>query len=127
MFVGELILDQERRRMEEENPKLKQITLCQKETLSSKFTGGHDPPTLPSNIEDNAANQKVLAKEAMPHQQAPRKRDPRDADVRECFLEMYQEMSNNEIDDLNSKIADGLYSEGWSQNKIDKYIADLLE
>jgi hypothetical protein len=95
--------------------------------LSSKFTGGHDPPTLPLNIEDNAANQKVLAKEAMPHQQAPRKRDPRDADVRECFLEMYQEMSNNEIDDLNSKIADGLYSEGWSQNKIDKYIADLLE
>jgi hypothetical protein len=55
-------------------------------------------------------------------------RDPRDADVRKCFLEMYQEkMSNSEIDDLNSKIADGLYSEGWSQNEIDEYIADLLD
>jgi hypothetical protein len=36
-------------------------------------------------------------------------------------------MANSEIDDLNSKIADGQYSEGWSQNEIDKYIADLLE
>jgi hypothetical protein len=31
-------------------------------------------------------------------------------------------------DDLNSKIADGLlYSDGWSQNEIDEYIADLLD
>jgi hypothetical protein len=65
----------------------------------------------------------VLAEEAMSHQQVPRERTPRDADVRECFLEMYQE-----IDDLNSKIADGLYnSGGWSQNEIDEYIADLLD
>jgi hypothetical protein len=28
---------------------------------------------------------------------------------------------------FNSKIADGLYSKGWSQNEIDKYIADLLD
>jgi hypothetical protein len=95
--------------------------------MSYKFTGGHDPPTLPSNIKNSAANQKVLAEEAMSHQQVPRERDPRDADIRECFLKMYQEMSNSEIDDLNSKIADGLYSEGWSQNEIDKYIAYLLE
>jgi hypothetical protein len=40
---------------------------------------------------------------------------------------MYQEMLNSEIDDLNSKIADGLYSDGWSQNEIDDYIADLLD
>jgi hypothetical protein len=89
--------------------------------MSYKFTGGHDPPTLPSNIRHSAANQKVLAEEAMSHQQVPRERDPQDADVRACFLEMYQEMSNSEIDDLNSKIADGLYSDGWSQNKIDIY------
>jgi hypothetical protein len=65
----------------------------------------------------------------MSHQQVLRERDPRDADVRECFLEMYQEMSHSEIDDLNSKIADGLYQygEGWSQYEIDEYIADLLE
>jgi hypothetical protein len=71
----------------------------------------------------------VLAEEAMSHQQVLHERDPRDADVRECFLEMYQEMSHSEIDDLNSKIADGLYqySEGWSQYEIDEYIADLLE
>jgi hypothetical protein len=40
---------------------------------------------------------------------------------------MYQEMSNSEIDDLNSKIADELYSDGWSQKEIDEYIADLLD
>jgi hypothetical protein len=39
---------------------------------------------------------------------------------------MHQEMSNSERDYLNSKIADRLYSEGWSQNEVDKYIADLL-
>jgi hypothetical protein len=93
--------------------------------MSYKFTGGHDPPTLPSNIKDSAENQKVLAEEAMSHQQVPRERNPRDADVRACFLEMYQEISNGEIDDLNSKIADGLYSGGWSQKEIDEYIADL--
>jgi hypothetical protein len=76
--------------------------------MSYKFTGGHDPPTLPSNIKDSAENQKVLAEEAMSHQQVPRERDPRDADIRACFLlEMYQEVSKSEIDDLNSKIA------GW--------------
>jgi hypothetical protein len=70
----------------------------------------------------------VLAEEAMSHQQVPCERDSRNADVRECFLEMYQEMSNSEIDDLYSKIADGQYnSEGWSQNEIDEYIADLLD
>jgi hypothetical protein len=74
--------------------------------MSYKFTGGHDPPTLPSTIKDSAENQEVLAEEAMSHQQVPRERDPRDADVRACFLEMYQEMSNSEIDDFNSKIAD---------------------
>jgi hypothetical protein len=63
----------------------------------------------------------------MSHQQVPRKRDPRDADVRACFLEMHQEMSNSEIDDLDSKIAGGLYSDGLSQKKIDEYSADLLE
>jgi hypothetical protein len=127
-FVEDLILDQERKRMEETNPKFEENYIMPKGNfMSYKFTGGHDPPTLPSNIKDSAANQKVLAEEAMSHQQVPRERDPRDADVRECFLEMYQEMSNSEIDDLNSKIADGLYSEGLSQNEIDKYIADLLE
>jgi hypothetical protein len=59
----------------------------------------------------------------MSHQQVPRERDPRDADVRARFLEMYQEMSNSEIDDLNSEMADGLYSDGWSQKEIDEYIA----
>jgi hypothetical protein len=39
--------------------------------MSYKFTGGHDPPTLPSNIKDSAANQEVLAEEAMSHQQVP--------------------------------------------------------
>jgi hypothetical protein len=43
------------------------------------------------------------------------------------FLEMYQEISNSEIDDINSEIADGLYSDGWSQKEIDAYIADLLD
>jgi hypothetical protein len=127
-FVEDLILDQERKRMEETNPKFEENYIMPKENfMSYKFTGGHDP--LPSNIKDSAANQKVLAEEAMSYQQVPRERDPRDADVRECFLEMYQEMSNSEIDDLiNSIIADGLYSEGLSQNEIiDKYIADLLE
>jgi hypothetical protein len=95
--------------------------------MSYKFTGGHDPPTLHSNIKDSAENQKVLAEEAVSHQQTPRERDPRDTDVRACFLEMYQEMSNSEIDDLNSKIADGVYSDGWSQKEIDAYIADLLD
>jgi hypothetical protein len=85
------------------------------------------PRTLPSIIKDSAANPKVLAEEAVSHQQAPRERDPRDADVRACFLEMNQEMSNSEIDDLNSKIADGLYSDGWSKKEIDAYIADLLD
>jgi hypothetical protein len=79
--------------------------------MSYKFTGGHDPPTLPSNIKDSDANQKVLAEEALSHPQVPRERDLRDADVQACFLEMYQEMSNSEIDDLNCKIADGLYSD----------------
>jgi hypothetical protein len=112
----------------EENPKIEENCVMPKGNfMSYKFTGGHDPPTLPSNIKDNAANQEVLEEEAMSHQQVPRKRNRRDADVRECLLEMYQEMWNSEIDDLNSKIADGLYSEGWSQNEIDKYIADLLE
>jgi hypothetical protein len=95
--------------------------------MSYKLIGGHDPPTHPSNTKDSAANQKVLAEEAMSHQQIPRERDPRDADARACLLEMYQEMSNSEIDDLNSKIADGLYSDGWSQKEIDEYIADLLD
>jgi hypothetical protein len=36
-------------------------------------------------------------------------------------------MSNSAIDDLNSKIADGLYIDGWSQKEIDEYIADLLD
>jgi hypothetical protein len=40
---------------------------------------------------------------------------------------MYQEMPNSEIDDVNSKIADGLYSDGWSQNEIDEYVADLSD
>jgi hypothetical protein len=74
-----------------------------------------------------AANQEVLAEEAISHQQVPCERDPRDADVRACFLEMYQEMSNSEIDDLNSKIADGLYSDCWSQKEINEYIAELLD
>jgi hypothetical protein len=34
--------------------------------------------------------------------------------------------NTSEIDDLNSKIADGLYSDGWSGDEIDEYIADLL-
>jgi hypothetical protein len=94
-FVEDLILDQESKRMEEENPKIEKNYV-----MPVNFTGGHDSPTLPSNIKDNAANQKVLAEDAMSHQQVPRERDPRDADVRKCFLEMYQEMSNSEIDDL---------------------------
>jgi hypothetical protein len=128
-FVEDLILDQERKRMEEETPKIEENYVMPKGNfMSYKFTGGHDSPTLPSNIKDSAANQKVLAEEAMLHQQLLRERNPRDADVRACFLEMYQEMSNSEIiDDLNSKIADGLYSDGWSQNEIDEYIADLLD
>ena len=127
-FVEDLILDQERIRMEEENPKIEENYVMPKGNfMSYKFTGGHDPPTLPSNIKDSAENQKVLAEEAMSHQQAPRERDPRDADVRAMFLEMYQGMSNSEIDDLNSEIADGLYSDGWSQNEIDAYIAELLD
>jgi hypothetical protein len=128
-FVEDLILDQERKRMEEETPKIRENYVMPKGNfMSYKFTGGHDPPTLTSNIKDSAANQKVLAEEAMSHQQVPCERDPRDADVRECFLEMYQEMSHSEIDDdLNCKIADGLYSEGWSQYEIDKYIGYLLE
>jgi hypothetical protein len=28
---------------------------------------------------------------------------------------------------FNSKIADELYSNGWSQKEIDEYIADLLD
>jgi hypothetical protein len=121
------ILDQESKRMEE-NPKIEENYVMPKGNfMSYKFTGGHDPPTLPSNIKDSAENQKVLAEETMSHQQVPRERDPRDADVRAMFLEMYQEMSNSEIDDLNSKIADGLYSDGWSQNEIDEYIAELLD
>jgi hypothetical protein len=127
-FVEDLILDKESKRMEEENPKIEENYVMPKGNfMSYKFTESHDPPTLPSNIKDSAANQEVLAEKAMPHQQVPRERDPRDADVRACFLEMYQEISNSEIDDLNSKIADGLYSDGWSQNKIDDYIADLLD
>jgi hypothetical protein len=73
-----------------------------------KFTGGHDPPTLPSNTKNSAANQKVFSGGGMSHHQVPRKRDPQDADVRECFLEMYHEMSNSKRYNLNSKIADGL-------------------
>jgi hypothetical protein len=112
----------------EENPKIEENCVMPKGNfMSYKFTGGHDPPTLPSNIKDNAANQEVLTEEAMSHQQVPRERDPRDTDVRACFLEMYQEMSNSEIDDLNSNIADELYSDGWSQKEIDEYIADLLD
>jgi hypothetical protein len=128
-FVEDFILDQERKRMEEKTPKIEENYVMPKGNfMSYKFTGGHDPPTLTSNIKDSAANQKVLAEEAMSHQQVPCEQDPRDADVRECFLEMYQEMSHSEIDDdLNSKIADGLYSEGWSQYEIDKYIGYLLE
>jgi hypothetical protein len=128
MFVEDLILDQESKRMEEENPKIEENYVMPKGNfMSYKFTGGHDPPTPPSIIKDNAANQEVLAEEAMSHQQVPRERDPRDANVQACFLEMYQEMSNSEIDDLNSKIADGLYSDGWSQKEIDEYIAHLLD
>jgi hypothetical protein len=39
--------------------------------MSYKFTGAHDPPTLASNNKNSAANQKVLAEEAMSHQQVP--------------------------------------------------------
>jgi hypothetical protein len=82
--------------MEEANPKIEENYVMPKGNLMSyKFTGGHDPPTLPSNINDSAANQKVLAEEATPAK-VPRERDPRDADVRACFLEMYQEMSNSD-------------------------------
>jgi hypothetical protein len=74
----------------------------------------------------------VLAEEAMSHQQVPRERDPRDADVRACFLEMYQEMSNSKIDDLNvlmsnSEIADELYDVGWNQYHVSRYIDELYE
>jgi hypothetical protein len=77
-FVEHHILDQERKRMEgEENPKIKENYVMPKGNFMSynKLTGGHDPPTLPSNIKDSAANQKVLAEEAMSHQQVPRKRE----------------------------------------------------
>jgi hypothetical protein len=95
-FVEDLILDQESKRMEE-NPKIEENYVMPKGNfMIDKFTGGHDPPTLPSNIKVSAANQKLLAEEAMSHQQVPRERDPRDADVRACFLEM----SNSKIDDL---------------------------
>jgi hypothetical protein len=128
-FVEDLILDQERIRMEEENPKIEEnYVLPTGNFMSYKWTGGHDPPKLPSSIKNSAANQKVLVEEVTPHQPVPRKPDPRDADIRESFLEMYLVMTKREIHDLNSQIADGLYSEeGWSKNEVDKYIADLLE
>ena len=128
-FVEDLILDQERIRMEEENPKIEEnYVLPTGNFMSYKWTGGHDPPKLPSSTKNCAANQKVLVEEVMPHQPVPRKPDPRDADIRESFLEMYQVMTKREIHDLNSQIADGLYSEeGWSKNEVDNYIADLLE
>jgi hypothetical protein len=44
-FVEDLILDQERTRMEEENPKIEENYVMPKgNSMSYKFTGGHDPP-----------------------------------------------------------------------------------
>lgn len=128
-FVEDLIIDQERMRMEEENPKIEEnYVMPTGNFMSYKWTGGHDPPKQPSSIKNCTENQKVLVEEAMSHQQVPRKPDPRDVDIRESFLEMYQVMSKSEIHDLNSKIADGLYNEeGWSKTEVDKYIADLWE
>jgi hypothetical protein len=66
-FVEDLVLDQESKRMEEENPKIEENYVMPKGNfMSYKFTGGHDPPTLHSNIKDSAENQKVLAEEALP-------------------------------------------------------------
>jgi hypothetical protein len=110
-FVEDLILDQESKRMEEENPKIEEnyVIMPKGNFLSYKFTGGHDPPTLPSIIKDNAANQEVLAEEAMSHQQVPRERDPRDADVRVLMYE-----SNAE----HKYILNELYNEEWNKDEV---------
>jgi hypothetical protein len=44
-FVEDLILDQERKMMEEENPKIEENYVIPKGNfMSYKFTGGHDQP-----------------------------------------------------------------------------------
>ena len=54
-FVEDLIIDQERMRIEEENPKIEEnYVMPTGNFMSYKWTGGHDPPKLLSSIKNCA-------------------------------------------------------------------------
>jgi hypothetical protein len=127
-FVEDLILDQEREMMEEENPIIEENYVMPKGNfMSYKWTGGYDPPKKTPSIENSGLNQQPVMEEGRQRQQLYVKRNPIDPDVRRYYLELLLTLTYDEQGYiLNSIIADELYKEGWSQDEAIEYVSDLM-